>query len=57
MISNQIEEEFNKAIAHELLIEIDPSITEERIAKIWDMCKGNPWNAPLILAILKAAGK
>jgi len=52
----EIAEAYSRSIAQALLKEIDPAITEERIEEVWGKCLDNPWNAPLILAILKAKG-
>lgn len=39
------------AIVEELLREIDLDVTEEEIQEIWDLCKNNPWNAPILYKI------
>lgn len=46
------EEAFNVAIAEELIREIDPDATPASIAKVWQACNGNPWNAPFLYSIL-----
>ena len=40
-------------IAYELLREAVPSITEDRINKIWALCKNNPYNAVPLHYILE----
>ena len=52
-MENIVEEAFNTAIVEELLREIEPSVTEEKIQEIWKLCRGNPWNATLLYQILK----
>lgn len=44
---------FNVAIAEELIREIDPDATPESIAKVWQACNGNPWNAPFLYKVLR----
>lgn len=46
----------NKEIARELLLEKNPVITDEEIDKVWVMCKGNPWDAPILYALLQLGG-
>ena len=41
------------SIAEELLRELDPNITQDKVQEIWNLCKGNPWNAPVIFNLLK----
>lgn len=50
---NQEQEFFQKEIARELLIEINPTITDQEVDEIWDMCKGNPFNAQLLFHLTK----
>ena len=47
---------FNLAIVEELLREIDSSITEDDIQKIWKLCDGNPWNAAILYKMLTMMG-
>jgi hypothetical protein len=51
-----IDEIFNKEIARELLIEADPDITDDIVDRIYEACKGNPWNAPALYKIMKLMG-
>jgi len=39
---------FNQEIARELMLEIEPDLTEERFRQVLDLCDGNPWNAGLL---------
>ena len=48
-----INEEFSRAIAEESLIEYDPNITQDQMNDIWNICKGNPWNAVPLYMIMK----
>lgn len=48
-----MQEAFNLAIVEELLMEINPAlVTEETIQKVWQECKGNPWNAGVLGRIM-----
>lgn len=38
----------NQEIARELILEINPLLTEEQFDVLWPLCKGNPWDAPII---------
>ena len=43
----------NEEIAKELLIELKPDISEEKIKEIYALCDGNPWNAPILYKMLE----
>lgn len=46
-------------IARELLYQEDPTISEEEIAQIWEMCKRgspvSPFDAPILYRLLQIA--
>lgn len=44
---------FNLEIVRELLVEINPDVDDETVAKIYSMTGGNPWNAPTLYSIIK----
>lgn len=52
-----MEELFNKEIARECLLEIDPDRADDLLEIIWPICRGNPWNAVPLYHILKTEGK
>lgn len=48
-------EVFNLAIVEELIREINPDATDDTIAKVWQTCHGNPWNAAIMYKLLEHA--
>ena len=48
-------DEFNRAIAEELLLDVDKTITQETMDLVWSKCNGNPWNAPILHALMQQA--
>jgi hypothetical protein len=42
-----------KEIVRELLLEVDPQISDAMVDHIWSVCKGNPWNAPYLYKLRK----
>lgn len=48
------EDILNLAIAEELIKEINPSVTQERVQEIWSVCMGNPWNAGILYQLLES---
>lgn len=51
----ELDDVFNLEIARELLVDIDPNITDEDLSKLYSKCNGNPWNAPILYSMLKIA--
>lgn len=49
-----MEDILNEEIARELIMEIDKNLPEEKFQQIWQACKGNPFDAPIIYSILSA---
>lgn len=45
--------ETNYEIARVLLEDLDPSISDSEIQYIWEKCKGNPYNAPILYQLIK----
>lgn len=43
-----IQAEFNLAIAEELIKEINPNVTLAEVEKVYSHCLGNPWNAGIL---------
>jgi len=39
---------FNLNICKELLMEINPNISDEEVNEIFDKCNGNPWDAKIL---------
>lgn len=52
--AEELQEIFNREIVRELL---GADADEARIDQIWAACQGNPWNAGVLNAILKAHAK
>jgi hypothetical protein len=52
-IEEELEEILGEEIARELLKELDPDISTERVEEVWAKCDGNPWNAKIIYSISK----
>ena len=46
----------NQEIVRECLLEIDPMTDDALVERIWELCKGNPWNAAPMYQIMKATG-
>lgn len=44
---------FNQEIARELLLELDPDLTDTTFDYVWSMAQGNPWNCPILFELLK----
>lgn len=44
-------------IVRELLLEINPNLSDEKFLEIWKMCHGNPFNAPILYQILEVVNK
>lgn len=43
-----IGEIFMEEIARELMLEINPNLTQEKFEQVWSLCDSNPWNAGII---------
>ncbi len=43
----------NEEIARELLLEINPEISDEEFNKVWEICDGNPWDAEIIYKMVR----
>lgn len=52
MSDDELQEAFNFAIAEELIRELDPNVSTERVEQIYVMCKGNPWDAAILHKLL-----
>ena len=50
-LQETVQEILNQEIARELLSE--KNLSEDEFDKIWKLCKGNPYNAPALHAILE----
>ena len=50
-LQETVQEILNQEIARELLSE--KNLTNDEFNKIWKLCKGNPYNAPTLHAILE----
>mgnify|MGYP003344170644 FL=1 len=50
-LQETLQEILNQEIARELLSE--KNLSEDEFDKIWKLCKGNPYNAPALHAILE----
>ena len=44
----------NQEIARELLLEIDPNLTDTMFDCVWSAAQGNPWDCAVIFEIMKA---
>jgi hypothetical protein len=44
---------FNLEVARELLLEENPSITDEEVNNVWGNCGNNPWNAPIVYKLMR----
>lgn len=53
MLEENVPDIINLEIARELLLELNPKMSDEEISKIYSMCQGNPWNAPVLYSIIK----
>ena len=51
-LQETVQEILNQEIARELLSE--KNLSEDEFDKIWKLCKGNPYNAPALHAILES---
>lgn len=49
-----IAEIFMEEIARELILEINPNLTQEIFEKVWSLCDNNPWNAASIYKIISS---
>lgn len=47
----------NQEIARELLLQEDPNLDDVTFAYIWSLCKGIPYDCPIVFNILKSAGR
>ena len=56
MIEDVLEDTFNLEIARELILAEDSNADNDTVERIWSMCNGNPWNAPVLYNILKVSG-
>jgi hypothetical protein len=57
MNKQDLENIFNLEVARELLLEENPTITDEEVNNIWIMCENNPWNAPILYKMITLAKK
>ena len=55
-ITEELNEELNKAISEELLKEEFPNITDDEVKYIAEQCK-NPWDSVIMYKLLKETGK
>lgn len=42
----------NLEIARELLVEVNPNITDAEVDEIWSKCNGSPWNAQILYKLI-----
>jgi hypothetical protein len=47
-----LKEAFNMSIAEELMLDVNPNVTADEVARVWAQCKGNPWNAGILYSIM-----
>lgn len=48
---NELNEIMNQEIARELILEINPQLTDDEFDNFWPMCKGKPFDAPILYKI------
>lgn len=48
-----MKEIFNQEIARELMLEINPNLTQEKFEEVYNNCGGNPWNAGIMYKLLE----
>jgi len=51
---NDLNNILNQEIARELLLELDPDLTDTTFDYVWSIAQGNPYNCPVLFNILKA---
>lgn len=42
----------NQEIARELMLQINPNLSQEQFEKVYNLCGNNPWNAPILYKLL-----
>jgi hypothetical protein len=52
-MNNNLNDILNQEIARELLLEINPELSDTTFDYIWSMSQGNPWNCPVSYKILE----
>lgn len=52
-----LEQQFNRAIATELLQKRKPDITDAEIDRLFTLCKGNPWDVAVVYDLLEIANQ
>ena len=53
-LNTQIEEIFKEEVARELMLEINPNLTQEKFDEVWKLCNGNPWDAGILYELLES---
>jgi|JI10StandDraft_1071094.scaffolds.fasta_scaffold42464_2 hypothetical protein len=53
MNDKQSDDTTNVGIVRELLLEVNPQISDETVIRIWDLCNGNPWCAKVTYNIVQ----
>ncbi len=47
-VETDVADIMNQEIVRELMLEINPNLTEEKFLQVWGLCGGNPFNAGLL---------
>ena len=55
MMTQQSDDIMNQEIARELMLEINPDLSQQQFERVWSLCNGNPWNAGVLYQILELA--
>lgn len=52
-MDEMMREILNQEIARELMLEINPNLTQEKFEEVYNNCGGNPWNAGIMYKLLE----
>jgi len=52
-MNEELNEIFKQEIARELMLEINPELSQEKFEEVWSKCNGNPWNADILYKLLE----
>lgn len=55
-LGKDLEETFNKEIARELMLEVNPSVTDADVEFVYSACRPNPWDAGVLYSLLLKSG-
>jgi hypothetical protein len=56
IFADEMQDILNMEIARELMDEDYSGYSEENFQKVWEICKGKPFDVPVMYGILLAAG-